>query len=1133
MRLDCTGPQPRIDLDALSPPPTADQRRALVFDREIAVTAGAGAGKTQTLSLRYAVLLLSIAVDAVVAAPSRPRPDVEQVLVLTFTEKAAEEMADRCYRRLLALGRAVRDQADALEAAYGEGFGRSLAASVDHLLDTFDRAAISTFHGFCSRLLREQPAETGTPPGFQVLEEPDAVRVRDEAIEGALQALYAERPTELAPLYDAFGRRDALVTALRSILGEGARLVPRLRRYAAGEVTLDEWLAQQPVPPHAVRAWLTDVAAPLVTSLSDLLAPGGSAWASDVLGPLRDSLADLPDDPLARNRLYRAVLDAFVTGSGAACKARTLGHASVLGTKASWPSAPAYTQAKASVVALQEALDDFVERLDAAGTLLVPADRVLLVQLGSLSRLGLDALARQRDALDAERGVDFTAMQERAVRAVCDDAGLREQLSARHRYLMVDEFQDTDESQWALVRALGRPPGRPRDRIFVVGDVKQAIYGFRGGDVTVFDAATQELEVEPVVLGDNFRSRDDLITWFNAAFTSILGPPDPERPAWEAPYEPLRAGRGAPGGSVTLVAHEHDGRAAEVAADEADAIARWIAAAVLADDGPVAGPWHDRDVHPTPPVALLLRRRTHQPMFERALRAQGVPFVVARGVGFWSRPEVLDLVNAVHALATDDPISMVGLLRSPLLCVPDDELFAFVGGRSDRLRRFGRGAAPAEAPPHLARAWSRYAVLRGARDRVPVSALLRLVVSEGVAWHAWGLEDGAEVAQANALRLIDLAARFDSRGADGLEAVADWCLARVDAAEREDEAVVLPTAARVVLMTVHAAKGLEFPIVVVPQCGVSSAPPAPPLTIRRAPSGWDLAFPVADALPAPGTGARGVRCTVHPGRLTLLRAIRDAEESAEDLRLLYVAATRAKDHLVLVGHCGSNSPRRGSWLGHLAKHHEWPLEAGDGARVIGLDALGALAPPSRQAAPPPAPPPPRRRGVDRPGPGAHRARGVAVEPRSLRRVPGPLGAARGAARARGHPARRRARGVVHPARGCTRRRDPRDARGRRRRRPGRRRRPVAGAGVRRGVPARRGRGVAARAARAPRARQPRPRAASGDGVRGARRGELPRARGRGGPARADRSAVLRPRRGRVGRARLQVRVGARGARGGR
>src|SRR5690606_14020701 len=148
-------------------------------------------------------------------------------------------------------------------------------------------------------------------------------------------------------------------------------------------------------------------------------------------------------------------------------------------------------------------------------------------------------------------------------------------------------------------------------------------------------------------------------------------------------------------------------------------------------------------------------------------------------------------------------------------------------------RRFGRGATPAGVGSHLARAWARYASLRAARDRLPVSSLLRRVLSESIAWHAWTVDGDAAVAEANALRLVDLAARFDGRGADGLEAVADWCLSRVEASEREDEAVVLPTEARVVILTVHAAKGLEFPIVVVPQCGVASSPPPPPLTIRR------------------------------------------------------------------------------------------------------------------------------------------------------------------------------------------------------------------------------------------------------------------------------------------------------------
>jgi len=496
-----------------------------------------------------------------------------------------------------------------------------------------------------------------------LVEDADAVRIEEQAIEGALQALYAEPGEALSVLYDAFGRRERLVRAVQMLLGEGGRLEARLGAYARGEVTIDDWLAETEPAPEAVHAWLDEVARPLIDEIHRLAAPGGGAFATGVLAPLVARLRALPADPLHRNALYRDVVEALCGANGP----RSLVHHSVIGRKGDWPSA-LYTVHKEGLAALQARLPDVVARREPARRLPGPADRDLLEALGHLARLVLDALARKRALLDAERRVDFGELQRRAVVAVTGDTGLRERLWARHRYLMVDEFQDTDADQWALVRALGRPSGDPADRIFLVGDTKQAIYGFRGGDVEVFDAATRAIGSEPVRLGENFRSRDVLIRWFNAAFETVLGGSG----GAGVTYEPLRAGRGAPGGSVLLVPHEEGGGAAGVAEAEADAVARWIGGQMLAARGAYENAdWLDREAHPEPPVAILLQRRTWQPLFERALRVHGVPFVVARGVGFWSRPEILDLVNALHALATGDPISVLGALRSPLFAVPD------------------------------------------------------------------------------------------------------------------------------------------------------------------------------------------------------------------------------------------------------------------------------------------------------------------------------------------------------------------------------------------------------------------------------------------------------------------------------
>jgi len=944
--------RPELDLEAFDPPLTDAQKAAMALDRELVISAGAGAGKTQTLSLRYVSLLLKLAVEAVDRAgrgEAGARADIERVLVLTFTEKAAGEMADRCYRRLLELGLEARAREDDLTAAYGRAFTRGLITQLDLLIDTFDSARISTFHGFCARLLREFPAETDTPAGFEILEPMEANRVRADVVERTLTAFTREEPRVVRDLLKAFTTRRWLLEALDQAVRERAALRSALTQAADG-LELAALLTDLPLSEVDVRAWLTDEGAPGARSVADLLAPGGGAWAQSTLGELLARLEALPEDPLELFVLYRDVLDAFTTGEPP--KLRTLTHFSVMGKAGDWTEKNAYKENKAALKELQPALAAWGGRALEARGLPNEADRALPHYLKAFARVALaasDALVERYDTMGA---LDFTDLQSRAVAAVAHYDGLQQLLQARFRYLMVDEFQDTDEAQWALVNTLGRPDGEASDRIFLVGDVKQAIYSFRGGDVTVFRRAAAELGVIPSVLPDNFRSRDDLIGWFNAFFSRALGTSPEGRPEWEAHYEPLTAGRGAPGGGVTLLTH-HEPPGAPTNRVEAAAIARMIAGAALTGAAPFeALALADRRIHPSPPIAILLRARTHMLLYEDALREVGVPYIVARGVGFWERPEVVDLANLLHALASGDAISTAGALRSPLFCVADQTLHDLVLGRLGVTSpgRFGREPLDRDAPAALKDADRRWRALLTLRDRVPPSELLRRAMDDAAAWHAYTLADPTGQAEANAIRLVELVSRLERRAGGGLDSVSRHLHAQVEQRARESEAAITPGEARVILMTVHAAKGLEFPVVFVPDLAFNTQARPEPLTVRRLGRRWALGFQVPEA------GAP-IQRRVKPGRLMRLELLRRMEELAEHKRLFYVAATRARDHLVMLGRESARAASESrTWMQLLERHHGYPLASGDGLEVWPVERALSLAVP-RSPEPPPSPSP--------------------------------------------------------------------------------------------------------------------------------------------------------------------------------
>jgi ATP-dependent helicase/nuclease subunit A len=963
MRLSI-GEQIGLDLEAIEPPLTAAQRRAMALDRELVISAGAGAGKTQTLSLRYVALLLRLAVEAVERDDDR-RADVERVLVLTFTEKAAGEMADRCYRRLLELSHAARDQARELQEARGPGYAEALAAQLDHLLDTFDAARISTFHAFCARLLREFPAETGAPTGFEVLEPMEAARVQGEVVERVLSDFTRAKPALIRALLDAFGSRRWLLEALSQAVRERAVLEAVLRTHQRG-VTLHQLMADLPISEEEVGAWIAGEGGEVIAELLALTAPSGGGRVRAALAPVGERMARRPEDPITRFALYREALELLMTGQPP--QLRKLDHYEIIGKADRWADKKQYKAAKEALKALAERCEGWPRRARQARGLPTEADRVLPRYLGTFAEVALAAIDELRGRYLRMAVTDFDDMQAQAVAAVLRDEGLRRQLQARHRYLMVDEFQDTDAAQWALVRGLGRPEDAPEDRIFLVGDVKQAIYSFRGGDVTVFRKAARELAVAPTVLPDNFRSRDELIGWFNTFFSATLGLSAEGRPEWEAHYEPLEQGRGEAGGSVTLLTHRED-QGARSNALEAEAVVKLIACQALRGEGLFADlDLRDTEAYPAPPIAILLRARTHMLVYEQTLRAAGVPFVVARGVGFWEREEVIDLVNLLHALSTGDPISIAGALRSPLFCVDDQTLHDLVSGLYgvNSLGAFGRRPLTAAAPPSLHEADRRWRALLELRDRALPSELLRRALDLCAAWHIYALSDPEGQAEANAVRLVELVGRLERRLARRMDAVARYLHRQVVERARESEAVLSPGDARVVLMTVHASKGLEFPVVFVPDLGFATQGRPTPLTIRRLGGAWAMAFQVPDPVAA-------VRRRTRPGRLLRLEQMERDEELAEHKRLFYVAATRARDHLVLLGRASSRpSPDPRTWMQLIEAHHGAPPASGDGLEVWPIArALELELPP-----PPPAPPPPAphadaaRRTAPLPAPGA-------------------------------------------------------------------------------------------------------------------------------------------------------------------
>jgi ATP-dependent exoDNAse (exonuclease V) beta subunit len=549
------------------------------------------------------------------------------------------------------------------------------------------------------------------------------------------------------------------------------------------------------------------------------------------------------------------------------------------------------------------------------------AERLAGPQKAELAALVADAEARYAARKREARAVDFDDLLLLARDLLAGDAALRAELRGRLRALLVDEYQDVNPVQQALLELLAGP-GEPMGPLLVaVGDLKQSIYRFRGADVAVFARVIRALEGgggRVLHLAENHRSAPAVLDLVNETFSRCMRPPagapprDDEIAFGDADRLVPRRAEGARPACEVLVDAEA-GSSAERRVREAEAMVRRIRAIVsgaagiaVRERGDGGGERARRPTHAD--VAILFRRLTQIGVYERALRAAGIPYRLARGGGFYQAPEVRDVGELVATLfEPGDATAWAAVLRSPMCLVSDGTLLLLARVGFSRLGRLGAEAlrrelaraaagvpAVALADPLPRAEWERllrflgaWRELREVRDRLALPDLLRRAVEALDLDAALLAGPDGERRAVNLEKVVALSGRFEADGGRPQE-LPRHLRALAARPPREPEAA-LESGDAVALLSVHQAKGLEWPIVLVPDLGAR-----PRSDGRRA---------LLD-----GEG-RVCAALFDPAREEYvetagLREAREAERraaAAESRRLLYVALTRARDHLVLSG----------------------------------------------------------------------------------------------------------------------------------------------------------------------------------------------------------------------------------------
>jgi ATP-dependent helicase/nuclease subunit A len=876
--------------------PDPHQIAAADPDQSVFVTANAGSGKTSTLVDRVARLLLK-----------QVQPG--EILCVTYTKAAAAEMQARLFERLgdwAVMDDAALAQSLADLGGHDHGTSRPEALSrarrlFAKALDTPGGLKIQTIHAFCEKLLRRFPLEAGVTPGFTVLENEAAAALSHAAREALARKALADFDAPVGRAYSHFAVEldwKAFQALLALIETDRVKLTDYTARVIAGTAP----------GPHALAGADPDVS---VESLEQdfMRWLDRDQWQAMTAAMATGSTNDqkCADRMRAAAWTFSGIAPVFLT-EGAARK--TMATA----------KAPAAAREWLDAVQLK-----FLSALDVLRKTKVASDTVHVLTLAEAHARLYDQAKAARGALDfgdlVARTVDLLTVQASA-------AWVLYKLDGGIEHVLVDEAQDTAPQQWDIIRALtegffsgdsGRVPrllpttGQlPARTVFAVGDEKQSIYSFQGARPERLRQESQRYHglvtgsgaaFLPIQLATSFRSTPQVLGFVDAVFHG------PERTAAlvgeDVGYIPPHiAKRLADHGCVDLWPLFEDQKAPEPDVwdpvdQEASTSGRKQLAAKLAA-------WIHRQVESGVTVhdrkrgelrscgygdfLILVRRR--DATFEeiiRALKSAGVPVAGADRLKLSSHIVFDDLIAlARFALYPEDELSLAGILRSPFCDVDEDSLFDLAGREARRVNLWTVLQQRAGERPEWSHARDFLLTLITTRDRDPFgffSGLLNRVDAGGLSGRARILRRlGVEAGEAIDETLNQVLSAEDRGGVD-----LETCLALLEAADVEVKRELEGARHEVRVMTVHGAKGLEAPVVILPDTtsrAKAQGPSLMPVPLDDGSEAW-LMCPGSETEDCPASNKA--------------RAARQERTDAESLRLLYVALTRARDRVVIMG----------------------------------------------------------------------------------------------------------------------------------------------------------------------------------------------------------------------------------------
>lgn len=783
------------------------QREAITtIDKNVSVNAGAGSGKTRVLVDRYIYILEN--------GNLIEGKEIESIVAITFTKKASQEMKER-------IRQGIREKFPENEKWI-------------RLYRDLEKANIGTIHSFCSRILRENPVESGVDPLFSIMDEYES----DELLEETINECIINSIEEDRKIYELI--KSLNIDTLNRITETFMYLYKKIRNVG---MSFDE----------VGKLTLKNIDSFNIDKEEIVFIKENVNYLMNKARK-NSNLYDLKDDPIWIEFLNKENYDETIV--------EDLG----------------YIKEKIGTMKGEE------ERIEVVKNTINNVMKVKELKHRDSYKALINLLITIDEEFTARKKkigcLDYEDLQILVLK-ILEKENIREKYQEKYRYIMVDEFQDTNVLQKKILYKLCSEENiLDRENLFIVGDPKQSIYGFRGADVDVFFDVMEDMEKvsekPPIMLNKNYRSVSPVLEFVNNIFTKVMGDK----------YDSLEAHRKIDGLRVELIEKEKLEIPEGITKGdynkyyESRTIAKRIKELVN------SGEYSYKD------FALLFRSSTEDYIYEEALKEYGIPYYNLGGKGFYREDEIIDLLNGLKSISNSyDTISIVGLLRSPMFGLSDKTIYWLLRkGNENLLKTLGEENLYIEdrEKNKVNKAFHTLSELRIKKDLVKVDEILKELISKTYFIESLMLQQGNKQKIANVYKFIDIAREYGEKYNGSIEDFIDYIeKLRIKAVEESQAEIETEAGDTVKLMTIHKSKGLQFKVVIIPQMAKG------------------FVTDISDILFHKSIGL-GIKHKDSSPLYDNIRRVNNEKEYEENKRILYVAMTRAEERLIL-GYQGRNS----------------------------------------------------------------------------------------------------------------------------------------------------------------------------------------------------------------------------------